>query len=191
MGSTPVAGRTRSARPVKLGGVTGAFPLEGRLEMRASRRAIAVTAIGMILLGTVCPNLCLAVATGSRIELPRHDTAHTSAHHGQEVTLPAGSNRPDQASRIADQPACHESRVDPGTKDDDAPRDDHACAHCAMTIASSAWGEIGFEPPTSIAPPGLRLATVADARVTFAVANQAVDPPPSRAIFLLKRTLLL
>jgi hypothetical protein len=134
--------------------------------MQASRRAIAATAVGLILLGFVCPNLCVAGAGPTADATPHAEASATPMAH------------------------CHGADEGAAPARDEAPSDDRGCVHCDTTAASSTV-DLTLDLPSLLA---IAPATLIDRPTALATADPsrlAHAPPRSRPLILLKRSLLL
>lgn len=169
--------------------------------MRSSRRAIAISTIGLMMLAAVCPQLCLATPP-SLIQSPTlgiHTEAsvvdHTREYNEASVADHTGGHNEASLHHEMGTPAptspCHGASSDPRSAPTPSPSEEDDCTSCASISAAAAVTAIAQDRlEVAMTPTPPRFSTLSGFERLEPGAS-LVDPPATRPLILLKRSLLL
>jgi hypothetical protein len=181
--------------------------------MRSSRRAIAISTIGLMMLAAVCPQLCLATPP-SFIQSPTlgiHTEAsvvdhtreyneasvadHTREYNEASVVDHTGGHNEASLHHEMGTPAptspCHGASSDPRSAPTPSPSEEDDCTSCASISAAAAVTAIAQDRlEVAMTPTPPRFSTLSGFERLEPGAS-LVDPPATRPLILLKRSLLL
>ena len=169
--------------------------------MRSSRRAIAISTIGLMMLAAVCPQLCLATPPSFvqsptlGIHIEASVAGHTGEHNAPSVVDHTGEHNEASLHHEMGTPAptspCHGASSDPRSAPTPSPSEEGDCTSCASISAAAAVTAIAQDRlEVAMTPTPPPFSTLSGFERLEPVAS-LVDPPATRPLILLKRSLLL